>query len=165
MIRPIPKPALRALAERDVLADIRLALGQEQDLVLWRLSQGTGVLVPVRMIEAILRAVRSGDRRAALEAAEEIQGQHFARQGMIAGAADLIGVLSVWGLTGRDPIGRFFALEVKRPATPGRRAGKPSPEQEQWLALVRRMGGFAAVVASVDEARAALERARRGACE
>ena len=68
------------------------------------------------------------------------------RYGLAVGSADLIGCLG----------GRFIALEVKAAA------GRTSPEQRQWLDLVRRNGGFAAVVRSVDEARAAIARARRG---
>ena len=71
------------------------------------------------------------------------------RYGLAVGSADLIGCLG----------GRFVALEVKAPA------GRTSPEQRQWLDLVRRNGGFAAVVRSVDEARAAIARARTGAKE
>jgi hypothetical protein len=40
-----------------------------------------------------------------------------------------------------------------------------APEQEQWMALVRRGGGFACVVRGVDEARAAVERCRAGASQ
>ena len=71
------------------------------------------------------------------------------RYGLAVGSADLIGCLD----------GRFIALEVKTAA------GRASPEQRQWLDLVRRNGGFAAVVRSVDEARAAIVRARAGASE
>jgi hypothetical protein len=71
------------------------------------------------------------------------------RYGLAVGSADLIGCLG----------GRFVALEVKAAA------GRTSPEQRQWLDLVRRNGGFAAVVRSVDEARAAIARARTGARE
>ena len=71
------------------------------------------------------------------------------RYGLAIGSADLIGCLD----------GRFIALEVKTAA------GRTSPEQRMWLDLVRRNGGFAAVVRSVDEARAAIARARTGASE
>lgn len=60
------------------------------------------------------------------------------RYGLAVGSADLVGV--------RRPDGRFVALEVKS-AT-----GRPTPDQLQWLDLVRRCGGIAAVVRSVDEA-------------
>lgn len=71
------------------------------------------------------------------------------RYGLAVGSADLIGCLG----------GRFVALEVKAAA------GRVAPEQRQWLDLVRRNGGFAAVVRSVDEAHAAIARARKGAHE
>jgi hypothetical protein len=73
------------------------------------------------------------------------------RAGLPDGSADLVGVLA--------PSGRWFALEVKS------EKGRLRPAQVQWLALVRRMGGFAAVARSVAEARAALGRARAGASE
>lgn len=71
------------------------------------------------------------------------------RYGLAVGSADLIGCLD----------GRFIALEVKTAV------GRTSPEQRMWLDLVRRNGGFAAVVRSVDEARGAIARARTGAKE
>jgi hypothetical protein len=71
------------------------------------------------------------------------------RYGLAVGSADLIGCLD----------GRFVALEVKTPT------GRASPQQRQWLDLVRRHGGFAAIVRSVEDARAAIARARTGASE
>lgn len=71
------------------------------------------------------------------------------RYGLAVGSADLIGCLN----------GRFVALEVKTAV------GRASTEQRQWLDLVRRNGGFAAVVRSVEEAHAAIARARMGASE
>jgi len=71
------------------------------------------------------------------------------RYGLAPGTADLVGCLG----------GRFVALEVKT-AT-----GRLSPEQRSWALVVRRFGGFVAVVRSVDEARAAIARAREGALE
>lgn len=105
---------------------VRLALGAEVDLVLWRNNVGT---------------------------AEHWNGQEVqrVRYGLAPGSADLVGVLA--------PTGRLFALELKAAK------GRATPEQVQWLALVRRMGGFAAVVRDVAEARAALVRARGGAHE
>lgn len=59
--------------------------------------------------------------------------------------------------------GRFVALEVKPPGA------RTEPErarlQEQFRALVRANGGFACVVRSVDEALAAVARAKEGASE
>jgi hypothetical protein len=71
------------------------------------------------------------------------------RYGLAVGSADLVGCLA----------GRFVALEIKT-AT-----GRASQEQRQWLTLVRRYGGFAAIVRSVEEAREAIARARRGDSE
>ncbi len=71
------------------------------------------------------------------------------RFGLCVGSSDLVGILA--------PAGRLVALEVKSSA------GRTTPAQEVFLALVRKHGGFAAVVRSVPEALAAIDRARRGA--
>lgn len=93
------------------------------------------------------------------------QGGAMAREGgqtyraglSVNGAADLIGILSVdWD---DNEVGMFFALEVKSTR------GKQSAAQVLWGNLVRKMGGFYAVVRSVEEARDALERARLGKSE
>lgn len=110
--------------EREIQHEIRQALGQEPDLVLWRNNVG------------VAKFVKNGR-------------QQTVAYGLAPGSADLVGILA----------GRFFALEVKT-AT-----GRASEEQRLWLNLVRTKGGFAAVVRSVDEARAALGRAREGASE
>lgn len=73
------------------------------------------------------------------------------KYGLANGSADLVGLLA--------PSGRWVALEVKAPK------GRTTDEQGRWLALVRKMGGFACVVHSVEEALAALDRARTGASE
>lgn len=71
--------------------------------------------------------------------------------GLLNGSADLVGVLA--------PCGRWFCLEVK---IPGKTADK---DQVKWGNLIKRLGGFYCVVTSVEEARNALDRARRGLCE
>lgn len=111
-------------SESDIQDAIRLALGREADLALWRNSVGTAEHWDGRRVQRV-------------------------RYGLAPGSADLVGVCR----------GRFFALEVKAPK------GRVAPEQEQWLAMVRHKGGFAAVVRSVDEARAALDRCRAGGVE
>lgn len=70
------------------------------------------------------------------------------RFGLAVGSADLIGILA--------PSGRLIALECKS------ETGRLRPEQRAWLDVVRRFGGFAAIVRSAEEALAAVERARRG---
>jgi hypothetical protein len=104
--------------ESPIVASIRLALGREHDLVLWRNS---------------------------------VWSQRRAVPGLGVGSSDLIGCLA--------PHGRMVALEVKTDR------GRASQEQILFLELVRSMGGFACVVRSADEARAALERARAGDVE
>lgn len=76
------------------------------------------------------------------------KGQPRAKPGLGRGSTDLIGILS--------PQGRLVALEGK---TGG---AVPSKEQKLFMNLVRRRGGFAAVFHTVEEARDALDRARRG---
>lgn len=78
-----------------------------------------------------------------------VDGRRRIRYGLAVGSSDLIGILV--------PEGRFVALEVKAPNGKG-----PTPEQERFLELVRRSGGFAAVVRSVSDAREAVSRARLG---
>lgn len=71
------------------------------------------------------------------------------RYGLAVGSADLIGIVRT-----ASGVGRFLALEVKRPGQ------RPTAEQRRWLDAVRRAGGYAALVRSVDEARAAVAAAR-----
>lgn len=73
---------------------------------------------------------------------------HLVFYGLGKGSSDLIGILA--------PSGRLLALEVKRPGE------KPTASQLIWQARIRDLGGFACVVDSVESARAALERARKG---
>lgn len=68
--------------------------------------------------------------------------------GLGTGGADIVGYL--FGSA------RVVALEVKEGS------GRVQDEQARWLAVIRKDGGFAAVVRSVDDAIAALERARKG---
>lgn len=85
------------------------------------------------------------------------------RAGLPKGSADLVGVLTIdgaellFGGSRRAVIGRFIALEVKRPGE------EPEAHQVAWLADVQARGGFACVVRSPAEARAAIAAARTGA--
>jgi hypothetical protein len=119
------------VTEKEIQNAIRVALGSEPDLLLMRNNTGYAKLEKVVY-------------------------------GLGKGGADLVGVLKLETLPGRAKdggprfVGRFFALEVKRP-------GKSlEPDQVRWLNLIRSFGGFGAGVHSVDEARAALKRAREG---
>lgn len=77
--------------------------------------------------------------------------KRYERHGLIKGASDLVGIL--------QPLGRWFVLEIKKPG------GRPTPQQLMFIDLIRSHGGFGAVVYSVDEADAALTRAKQGLCE
>lgn len=86
--------------------------------------------------------------------------------GLADGSADLVGLCQVStccvGCCVGSAITRgcFFALEVKQA-----KGGRVSPDQRTWLAEVRKLGGFAAVVHSVEEALHAVDRCRRGDSE
>lgn len=72
--------------------------------------------------------------------------------GLGKGGTDLVGILAVTG--------RVFCLEIKTPA--GRTDPARAKEQEEWQAMIRKWGGFATVVRSVEQAIEALTRAERG---
>ncbi|HSN19256.1 MAG TPA: hypothetical protein VLS49_01175 [Usitatibacter sp.] len=99
-----------------------------------------------------------------------VKSNRMVRGGLGNGSADLVGVLR--------PSGRWVALEVKVPGeipttddllrahNRGARATAAQRHmmaQRVWLEDVRAFGGFAAYVSSVEEARAAIARARTGA--
>jgi hypothetical protein len=135
--RPRKAPIANPL-ETPILHDIRVALGSEPDLVLWR--NNTGALPDKRGIPV--------------------------KFGLCEGSADLIGVLRIDLeniVTDREFTGRFIALEVKRPID--RTGARRKEMQRLFRELVRRMGGFAAAVNSVEQAKAALDRAREGESE
>lgn len=109
--------------ETQLQNEIRLALGTEEDLVLWRNN----------VMKAKTYDEKTGKPR-------------YLVGGLPEGSPDLVGILR----------GRFVGLEVKMPGN------YPEPHQREFLELIRRFGGFATVVRSVDEAKAAIERARKG---
>jgi len=77
---------------------------------------------------------------------------HWVQVGLGTGSSDLIGWMTVTvtpAMVG-SKIAVFTALEVKAPK------GKATQEQLDFIALVNNMGGNAAVVRSVDEARVVL---------
>ncbi len=106
--------------EADVQQAIRLALGLEPGLVLWRNNVGAAFHAETK------RPVQYG-----------VGG---------VGGSDLIGLLN----------GRFIALEIKTPT------GRIRAEQLGFIECVRANGGFAAIVRSVEDAKAAIARARAG---
>jgi hypothetical protein len=121
--------------EKSIERAIRLELAKDPDVLLWRHS-------------------------AARPMTDE-QGNFF-RAGLPQGAPDLIGILRITDVVAFGAIGRFFALEVRQAK---RKKRDHHERQFEFHALIRRFNGFVAVVTSVEEALAALERARGGACE
>lgn len=115
------------MTETQLLAEIRLALGRDPRVVLWRNNVGT--------------AKHEGTDRPV-------------KYGLCVGSSDLIGIVAVPTMT--DPLGRFFALEVKLPT------GRVTAEQWQFLELVNRRGGYACIVRSVEDALAAVDAAANG---
>lgn len=112
------------MSESEILAAILLNLGSLPGIRLFRNSVGMAV-----------------DRKG-----------HHITYGLCRGSADLIGwyerpVLG-WVDDPTATVAVFVALEVKTPT------GRVTEEQESFLTAVRRAGGIAAVVRSVEDARA-----------
>ena len=107
----------------------------------------------------IMRAVRKAvnlDGRALITrnnvgVGRAMHDESVIRFGLGVGSPDLVGILR--------GSARGFALEIKTPV------GRLSPEQRAWATAFRKHGGFCAVVRSVHEALAAVERALAGASE
>jgi hypothetical protein len=84
--------------------------------------------------------------------------------GLGLGSADLVGIVQCATELGPKHFGRVFCLECKLSGDGGRR-GVTRADQKRWLAAVRKLGGFACVVRSVDDAERAVERCRAGESE
>ena len=84
---------------------------------------------------------------------KNIGGQHayVAEPALGVGTSDLVGMLA--------PHGRWFCLEAKTGEA------ELTVEQKMFRALMLRLGGFFAVVRTVDDSVSALERARNGESE
>ena len=72
----------------------------------------------------------------------------YVQYGLCAGSADLIGWVTrpVWRESVQGTVAVFLAIEVKS------KTGRVTPEQENFLRVVREAGGIAGCVRSVDEA-------------
>lgn len=73
------------------------------------------------------------------------------RAGLAVGASDLIGMVTM-----ASGFGRFFAGECKD----GK--GRLTANQRRWINTVRRFGGYADELRSVEDARAAVDACRAG---
>lgn len=145
------------MTEQQIQQQIRLALGRG-DVRLWRNNVGKGWqgggLFPGQPVRPITKKelpfarlkLRAGDL--------VLRNPRRINFGLCEGSSDLIG-LSSFVIT-PEMVGQhlavFTSLEVKS------KTGRPTKEQKNYLALVQKMGGVAALVRSVEEA----ERALRG---
>lgn len=101
------------------------------------------------LLAAVKKAINNDGRARVARNTVGFDEDRAVRYGLGIGSADLVGIVR--------GSGRVFALEVKTDR------GRTSPEQDTWLESVRRMGGFAAVVRSEEEAMSAVKRATQGA--
>lgn len=137
--------------ESQLQREVRLALGQLDDLVLWRNETGAyAEACTVGWLKELVGVLTNkGTKTAHMMLADAIQGaRQYVRYGLCKGSADLIGILK--------PSGRFFALELKT------EVGRISDDQRLFLKLINNMGGYAAVARTVDEAKKHYWRALEG---
>ena len=159
--------------ETRILNEIRADLGREKDLVLWRLNQGAGVMVPRDALDRLasvltLASALAGGKLASLldEAGvilRDITERNYNRFGLPKGAPDLVGIIGAQDTTGSVCVpatgiasgtGRWVGIEVKS-AT-----GRLSPEQSQFGRVIESRGGFWTMARSVTQAREFVERCR-----
>lgn len=128
-------------SEATIQADIRLALGRDPDVKLFRNNRGVAWMGKVESNEGGV-VVLSGARPVEF--------------GLYDGASDLIGltrVLVTQAMVGTH-VALFTALEIKR-------VGPAVPEhQQKFVAFVRKYGGLAGVARSVADAWAIVRPAR-----
>lgn len=77
-----------------------------------------------------------------------VDNRGLKRTGLGLGVADLICIV--------PPMGRFVAIEVKRP---GYTPSDVRPDQTRWLGIVQRFGAVAGIATTVEEALAIIDRA------
>lgn len=127
-------------AEAVAKAAILAALGRRPDCMVWNHPTGTGV--PIHEVP-----------------------EHFRRRVVafgLAGSADIIGVRAVTitpEMVGQV-IGQAVAVEVKRPASDGVRAGQQRLQQRRFQAAFEKRGGLYVVAHSAGEAIQAVESAK-----
>lgn len=126
--------------ESVIQRDIRLKLGQLDDLVLWRNETGAYAAgCTVNDLNEVRDMLLQGSLHAAQSRLESFTKRaQWVSYGLCKGSADLIGIIK--------PIGRFFALELKT------LKGKLTEEQQLFINLVNAMGGYAGVARSVEQA-------------
>jgi hypothetical protein len=126
---PLPPRPARKRRESDIVAEIRAAFAKYPWVVCFRNNTG-------RLPNENGRLVKFG---------------------LAEGSSDLIGIVSVETINGM-PIGRFFALEIKKPGE------RPTKAQARFLDLVRSMGGAAGWTTSAEHAAEWIRDVRAGLC-
>ena len=116
------------MRESGILHDIRLALGQRDDCVVWRNHTGVIVDTPTTCPRCKHHFVARLQRP-----------QRF---GLCVGSSDLIGIRND---------GKFIAVEAKGPK------GRATEEQVHFVELVRRQGGLSGFARSVEQAERIVE--------
>ncbi len=175
-------PRARARQGEGALSDaIREALALEAGLVIWRnsvgsfhahgggrvwagLPRGSADLVGVLAVEVAL--ITNGEHMASRMRIGRWLALEVKRPGEIPTSAQIERIEAKLGMPARSvwrvaEAGKMLALALKSLAE----ADRHVLEQERFMADVRRVGGFAAYVDSPASARAAVARARTGACQ
>lgn len=132
------------MSEHAIQQQILAALGSGPQR-LWRNNVGTGwtgqaTRVTAGNVRALAVGLRPGD--------VVIRGARVLHSGLCVGSSDLIGY-RVQEINGQR-VARFAAVEVKSAK------GRPSTEQQAFIAKVRADGGLAGIARSVEEAAAIL---------
>lgn len=133
--------------EHSIQTEILLAFGALPWLRIWR--QNTGKAYGFSLVSAARALLLRGNFQAGLEALKRMPLVTYGQPG----ASDVQGILkhSVLGLEGTRTIGRFIAIEVKRPGE------EQTEEQKRWQAMVESQGGLYILATSVDDVSAALK--------
>lgn len=137
------------MTESEIQNAIFLAFGREPDVKLWRNNSGVAEepVVTRAHVERLIGMLRRCEFMSALDLLLALlkQKPRFTRYGLGVGSSDIVGIVR----------GLFVAMEVKT------ESGRVSKEQQKFVNLVNARGGCAAIVRSVDDVGALIERARR----
>ena len=129
------------MSETTIQTNIQLAIGTIKNVTMWRNNTAMG------WAGRLIRKYQNGS--------VEIESARPLHAGLCEGSSDLIGITSV--VITAEMVGKtvavFTALEVKT-AT-----GTSSPEQKNFIRVVKEAGGIAEVVRSPYEAISALNKA------
>ena len=132
--------AERRQDERQQMEDIKLYINEQPDFVVFRNNIVEGFYAKVDP--------RTG----------KVGQPFYVKAGLGTGSPDLVG-LQAMGVTYQGRwllLGRFFAPEIKVDG------GEPRANQDEWAERARLYGACVPVLRSVEDAVAALDRARKG---